>query len=437
VEFDMTYIRDVQVTNEIEVKNDVGNPLPITGNVVVTGSVISNTPANRVDAFGRSRVSSPFTLFESYHRYKENDKWSTAIVAGGSKTYDANASVVNMIVAGTNGDSIIRETYVVMSYQPGKSLLVNNSFVMSQPVSGLRQRVGYFGAANGVYFEADGTTLNWVLRSSSSGTLSENRIARANWNTDRLDGTGPSAINISSFDKALIQFIDIEWLGVGDVRVGFVIDGLPVICHIYKHSAYHPTALSTTYMSTGSLPLRYEITNTANVGSPRTLKQICSTVISEGGHELNSRIYCTSLGVTVLRLGTAGTIYPIISIKLNSSRLDSIVIPSDASILVVSNQRVEYMLLKNATITTPTWNPSTTGNVDIDKASTSLTGGTVIYQGYINTGGTVNFSESDLLSFHLQIGRSLANVSDIITLAIRPDHANTDVLANLSWYEVT
>lgn len=202
------------------------------------------------------------------------------IVGTGSTVgFVTTQGLINMTVGTGSTDSIIRETTKVFSYQPGKSLLIMTTFVPATPKVNLRQRIGYFGADNGMYFEIDGTTAYFVERSLSTGT--ETRVAQSSWNIDKLDGTGPSGITLSK-DKAQILWMDIEWLGLGTVRIGFVIDGDFVHCH----SFHHANIIQSTYITTASLPLRYEISNTGITTSSSTLKQVCSSVISEGGYEL-------------------------------------------------------------------------------------------------------------------------------------------------------
>jgi hypothetical protein len=74
-----------------------------------------------------------------------------------------------------------------------------------------------------MYFEIDDTTAYFVERSLSTGT--ETRVAQEDWNIDKLDGTGVSGITLD-ITKAQILWMDIEWLGLGTVRIGFVIDGI-------------------------------------------------------------------------------------------------------------------------------------------------------------------------------------------------------------------
>jgi hypothetical protein len=285
------------------------------GNTVTIGGT-------SVDAFGRVRTSNPMTLFDSSHRFSDNDLWVDSITGTASATFSANEGLVTLAVGTANGDQIVRETKKVFSYQPGKSLLVMSTFVLGDAKANLRQRVGYYGSDNGVYFERDGTSLYFVERSIVTGSVVNTRVAQASWNQDKLDGTGPSGITLDA-SKAQILYADIEWLGLGTVRMGFVIDGV----FVPAHSFHHANLINTTYITTASLPLRYEMTNTAATTSASTLKQVCSTVISEGGYELRGRQQAVANVITSpTTLTTAGTSYPVISIRLKSTRLDGIVI---------------------------------------------------------------------------------------------------------------
>lgn len=388
-----------------------------------------------IDAFGRLKVSQPFTVFESQHRYQENDKWDTSISGGGSKSHSAFESVVNLNVDTASGSKVIRETKRVFPYQPGKSLLILSTFVFAAAQSNLRQRVGYFGAQNGIYLEQDGSNIYLVIRTYVSGSVDDStyKVAKGSWNGDVFDGTGKSG-RVIDFTKANIMFIDIEWLGVGDVRVGFIVDGRPVIAHTF----HNDNLRTTTYMTTACLPLRMEIENTGITSVSSSAKQICNSVMSEAGYEGFQRQFNIGMGTSVRDLSTGGTVYPVISIRLNSSRLDSIVIPASLSAIVTSNTWVNYKIVLNGTFggTSPTWSTHSNGNVDyvVHNSSTTLTGYTEIIGGYINNNDSISIS--DVLNFNYQLGRTISGSSDVCTLMFSSSGNNVNVIADFSWREL-
>ena len=61
------------------------------------------------------------------------------------------------------------------------------------------KRRGLFTSYNGVFFEVSNGDLSFVVRRRLiDGTLVEDQFPRSTWSYDRLDGTGPSAINLVS-----------------------------------------------------------------------------------------------------------------------------------------------------------------------------------------------------------------------------------------------
>jgi hypothetical protein len=409
--------------------NDAPTNVAITGQPIsVTTGYSPSTKTPAVDAFGRMRVSNPFTLFDSQHRYQENDKWDTQLTGSATKTYVVNESTINLNCTTGSTDAVLRETKRVFPYQPGKSLLIMSTFAMATGKTNQTQRVGYYGAQNGIYLEQQGTTLYFVQRSYSSGSLVETRIPQSQWNTDKFDGTGISeTIDVT---KTQILWMDIEWLGVGSVRCGFVVDGTFVMAHRFDHDNIE----TRTYMTTAILPLRYEIFNTGTVASSSTLKQICSTVISEGGYEGFSRRYNVDTDANPVNLLSAGTAYPIIALRLNSARLDAVVLPSGLNGIVTSNNNIQYQIIINPTLTGGTWTTHYNGTVDYNTTATAVSGGNIIVGGYINNAGQIDLSS--LNNFNFQLGRTIAGASDVLCLAMTGLSNNTKVLADLSWYEV-
>jgi hypothetical protein len=389
------------------------------------------------DAFSRLRVSNPLTLFESQHRYDDNGKWNNAISGTAGTTFLVNESTVKLTAE--NGGSITRETSKVFNYQPGKSLLIMNSFAFSASTVGVAQRIGYFNALNGIYLlqdgHIDGPAL--VLRSASSGAVVERTIRQKDWNFDKFDGTGYSG-RILDLTKANIFWLDIEWLGVGAVRCGFAVNGEPCVAHTF----YNDNLNDSVYMTTAVLPLRCSLSN-STATSP-FIKQICNTVISEGGHNPESLTYCqaSSASVFVTRQTNAttadrGKFFNTVSIRLASSKLDGIIIPTGISVVIEQSKKYQWALIKNATFaTSPTWSVHPDcATAEITISDSIMTGGTIVKSGYIT-----NASDSIILdhlgSQFLQLGRTQAGVSDVYTLALAADATNSTFNTLLSWYQI-
>lgn len=404
--------------------------------------LFSNTfiPKN-TDAFGRTRVSQPFTLFDSSHRYADNQLWTSATATGGTTTFNSAQGLVDLAVTSASGSEVIRETTKVFAYQPGKSLLVLNTFAMSDAKTNLRQRVGYYGASNGYYLEQDNTTVSFVERSFVTGVVVNTPVAQSSWNVDPMNGSGPSGITLD-LTKAQILFMDLEWLGVGTVRIGFVIDGEFRVCHKFHHA----NLITSTYITTASLPLRYEITNTGVTSGLSTLKQICSTVISEGGYTLNGLQQAIGTPVTAPRnLPTAGVFRPIVSIRLKTSpnRLDGLIICTAISVIATTTGHYNWQVIASGTTTGGTWSSAGANSaVDYNITGTSFTGGRILASGFFgvsNQGST----QVDILKealFKTQLERNgLTSTPFELTIIVASDAGGGggNVLASMDWEEIS
>jgi hypothetical protein len=389
--------------------------------------------ATSLDAFGRLRVANPYTLFDSQNRYQKDPQFSESLTGSATASFVANESSVDMSTTTASGDKAIRQTFRVFPYQPGKSLEVLATFVMNAGKENLRQRVGYFNPDNGVFFQVNGTTKSFVLRTNTSGTPSDTRtVNQADWNGDKLDGTGESGLTLDT-TKAQILFMDFEWLGVGSVRCGFVINGKFILCHTFNNA----NDIDKVYMTTAILPVRYEIENTAATASSSTLTQICSTVISGGGYQQKNAL--TWARRTTTLTGVTTSFVPIVSIRLKSTALGAVVLPSIYSALPIgSTLDYEVALIKNPTLTGASFTSNST-NVEIDVTASALTGGTIIDLTYTSGSnqGSGTATGSTEYNFDNQIGVSIGGTSDIFTLAARTISGTDDIIGSLSYYDLT
>lgn len=407
----------------------------------IVGAIESLLPT---DAFGRIKVANPFTLFDSSHRYRDNGLWSTYTSGTASATFNASQGLVDLTIGSYNGDELIRETTKVFSYQPGKSLLFMSTFIMNPAKTNLRQRIGYFGDDNGIYIELNGSTVSLVERSLVTGSPTEFQVLQADWNEDRLDGTGPSRITLD-LTKAQIFWADIEWLGVGTVRVGFIINGKFITCH----SFHHANLISSTYITTASLPLRYEIKNigTPSPATSSTLKQVCSTVISDGGYQLNGAQQAIGTPVaTPKTLTTASTYYPVVSLRLKTSpdRLDAVVILSAASILPLSSAgspNHNWRIVASGTTTGGTWTSAGVSSaIEYNITGASFSGGRILASGFIATTNQ-SINSVDILKealFKSQLERDgLTGTPYELTLVVSASANNAQILGSLDWEEIS
>jgi hypothetical protein len=393
------------------------------------------------DAFGRMRTASPLTLFDSSHRYTDNNLFATltggSIAASASAVFIQNEGVVDLRVNALSGSKVYRETTKVFAYQPGKSLQILSTFVFNAAKTNLRQRVGYFGTDNGIYLELDDGVLYMVERSLVTGSVVSTRTAQSQWNVDKLDGSGPSGITLN-ITKAQILFMDIEWLGLGTVRTGFVINGQFIPCHYFHHA----NIIQTPYITTASLPVRYEIENKNATSGSSVLKQVCSTVISEGGYELRGSQQAVSVPINAPRtLGTIGVKYPVISIRLKSTRLDAIVILTALSVMGNTSGKFNWSVVASGVTTGGTWQSAGASSaVEYKLDGVSFSGGRTLASGYFTATNSVS-TNLDILKealFKFQLERNtFTGEAFELTLVLASSTANDEVFASMDWEEIS
>ena len=391
-----------------------------------------------LDAFGRLRVSTPYTLFDSQNRYATDNQFDTSTASSGSTTYLPNESSVRMDVTTASGSEVVRQTFRSFPYQPGKSLLVLATFVMNTAKANLRQRVGYFGVQNGVLFQLNNTTKSFILRTYISGSVDDTtrKVDQSSWNGDKLDGTGASGLTLD-LTKPQILWMDFEWLGVGNVRCGFIINGQYIVCHTYQTANVFGTSV---YMTTAILPLRYEITNTAETGSASYLKQICSSVMSEGGFEQTSIEHVATMITATAGNYLTTTYKPLVSIRLASTALGAVVIPYNVNFLPTTADNYQIALFKNGTLTSASYSAvASDANVEFDITASAIAGGTLVYSEFITSKSGRSALSGAITAFNwdLQLGASLAGVSDVYSLCARTIASTGGGIGLLTFYDLT
>jgi len=377
-----------------------------------------------LDAFGRLRVSNPQTIFDSKLVYDAQPLYWAEAQAGGAAAGVWNGANARVRLTATTGQTSKRQTRRYFNYQPGKSQLIFQTFCMGPAVSGAIIRIGCFDDDNGIYFQRSGSALSIVRRSSSSTPT--NAVEQTNWNIDPLNGNGPSRITLDA-TKTQILVIDYEWLGVGSVRIGFVIDGNIQ----YVHQWQNANLATAVYMSTPNLPLRFELDATASAGSVY-LDCICGTVMSEGGVQSTGApfgFFCPRTGNIANNASKT-----LISIRHNAIYPRVSIIPTNIIPLTAGNGASQWALVYNPTLAGDTWT-TTTGYCDLDVAGTA-TGGTVIAAGVFSTDAPS--ISLDLTNATLTLGADVAGVSDIMSLVVtNVSGGNEQYLGAINWIALT
>jgi hypothetical protein len=241
--------------------------------------------SGNLDAFSRLRVSNPTGIFSSQGQYDFDQLLyeTGATGTGVAPSHSANTRMTELKTAAGTGTSFI-QSFQYIAYQPGKSQLIFITGVLGAAATGVTREIGYFDDSNGVFLRQTSTGLAWVLRSKTSGEVVETVVPQTEWNLMTLETDHPIYVNIANYDfdptKNFIIAIDLQFLAMGRLRVGFDLDGTVV----YVHEFLNANRIAVPYMQTATLPIRAEITTSGTSGNS-TMYYKCASVISEGGQQ--------------------------------------------------------------------------------------------------------------------------------------------------------
>lgn len=387
------------------------------------------------DAFGRVRVSDPATLFDSQHQYTSQPLyWDAQATGTGTSTHLPNEASVRLSTGGTaSGAKMYRRTKAYFRYQPGKSQFIAMTFVLGAATNNLRRRVGYYDSNNGIFVEQTGSGASVVRRTYTSGSAVDNVVAQDSWSIDRFDGTGPSGVTLD-WTKTQILVIDLQWLGVGRVRVGFYVNGVLY----YAHEFLNANNLSLVYMTSANLPLGYEIENTGITAGTNTMDCICCQVSSEGGFADERGLkFSAANGATTISVNARR---PVLSVRmaanLNSQPYYGQVIFENVDVYS-SAMFVELVL--NGTLTGAAFAAvnSTYSGMESDVSATAISGGIVVDSFYVAaSGGATRSSQTVGLTGKLPFAKTIAGTSDILSVVCTALSGATTTAASLVWREI-
>lgn len=397
-----------------------------------------------VDAFGRGRVSMPFTLGDYKHLYGLDPNFIDYSVNGGNVTFQVNRACARLETTSNVSSRIVHQSKFYHHYMPGKSQVILSSFNFYSATANVTKRTGYYDDNDGIYLEQTGDgTLSWVVRSYVTGAPTERRVTQSNWSVDSCDGSGPSAFNID-ITKTQLAWIDFQWLGVGRVRCGFVHDGEYVLTHEFNNS----NNLANVYLSNPNLPIRCELQNTGTT-SGAYFDQICSTVMSEGGYVEAGIDWAVT---NTPRLLTSGTTSPIMAIRLkNTFRTykNRIIVRMGNLNMFSDGENIKWRLLKlpsSGNITANVWTSvDDDSGVEFNTDATAFTDGDELDNGWVGAstqgsqkaGGSPNSNIPSSAKKNYIVQNYDSTDSEIyLVVATNLGSQNTNVGIGMQWREI-
>ena len=118
-------------------------------------------------------------------------------LTNGASSYFAQNIAAIVLTSGVSANGLaIRASRRRMKIRPGVTHQWTGIYNWNGTQAGCVKRLGLFTNYNGVFFELSASDFNVCARRRlPDGTLDENRVERANWNGDRLNGNGKSGQN--------------------------------------------------------------------------------------------------------------------------------------------------------------------------------------------------------------------------------------------------
>ena len=386
------------------------------------------------DSFGRQRISQPTTLFDAKligdnRPLLWDDKETSG--SGTSSTYSADRSDVKMETTASTAGTRVRQSFKRFNYFTAKSQVIFMTFAKAGSSIGMTKRIGYFEDNDGLFFQSKDGTLSFVVRSSTSGSAVDTVINQGSWNLDRLDGTGASGYTLDP-DKGNILVIDFEWLGVGRVRFGFVIDGKIIYCHAVNNA----NNIDAVYMKCPNQPVRYEISNSGSGTSDLYMYAICASVSTEGEREKTGFPHAYGLDSVATLTGTTKT-WAMLGLRLKTTRLNTSVILNSLQAYCTTTDGVLVTVHVDPTISgSPSWadlpNSGLQGFVG-DGVNYEITGdGTIVYKFAIfGKNGNITPIQGDMQV----LGADIDGTPNELVVGFKALTSSPKTMAFLGWRE--
>lgn len=366
--------------------------------------------SSNLDSFGRLRVSNLKSLLEISHIYNLLPRRMGLYRQDSGTTITHSSPVAILTVSAISGRKIVHQSHQYTVYLPGKSHLIHITGNLGDrtAIAGM----GYGDDNDGIFLENTSTGLQIRFLSS---TISDQLIPQSEWNLDKLDGTGNSKATLIT-NGAYHLIIDLAWLAVGRVRVGFDIGGNIIYAHQFAFS----NTVTTAYMRTASLPVRWYL---ESLGSVSTMQAICASVSSDGGSDplgLDHSVARTTSKATLALL----TKTPLISLRpkltFNSITNNVQIILRNISFLSSTADNLLVEIVLNGTLTGASFSSANDdSHAESDQSATAISGGITIFHDYVssNSRALLNIIPDPNLKA-LPLTLSAAGVQDTATICV-------------------
>jgi hypothetical protein len=425
----ITSIVDI-ITSEIPLNssNQVLTNIPITdSNQVLTNIPITDLDEVRIagrvlnfplSAFNEIRVVERTRIIELKSMFGKSTLRDRYLEQGtGQIKNSAGDPEYTLSVSGSNDIAQLRSAERTR-YVAGFSGEVGIAVRIPQTLSGNQTlKWGVFDELNGFYFKYTASGFNVVILRDGI----ENVIPRAEWNNDKLDGTGPSKLTLNE-TYGIIFIIEFSWYGYGNVSFKININSPSLgqnsfIVHVYS-------VTTQTSVKNPNLPISVELANNGTVSSKQAFvagRQYSIIGKYEPIVRMNST-YVIDASVTL-------SPRPIMSLRRKIGFLGNPVSSLQADFIASTDQIIQVIVnvgLTGSVFISPSDIPSVDTAVERDIVATAYTGGNIIWTGFItgdNRTAAINslnlkyvFTEYDIVTI---VSRGISSTNGKLSVVAR------------------
>lgn len=397
--------------------------------LLVDDDTVQHTSQNR-----RKVSHNEIIDYASYAATKATSIWDELVTGTASSTHDPFLGMVNLEVGGTAGDEIVRQTRRVQKYIPGRQNVGSMAVIFGAPIAGICRRFGVYDETDGVYFEQEGANISCVIRRNTVGGVVEDRVVRENWNGDKLDGNGPSGIDLD-FTKIQLVMVEYEWYGAGQVEFNFIINNNKYAVHQFDHA----NTIDHSWASRGQFPVRVEIKNITGVAGTHSFKQGSHSFSTEGRTERLGRQKSVSTALAGRPSASVALEFaPLVAIRLKADRLSTVVEPTSFTAGAIDNIDCFIAIVEGATIVGGTWvSLNDDSNIEYNITGTSYTNGTVTETLLITKGNGDKIQIGGITQLERSTTTALGDTAVTYMLAgATAPTGSKQIFAALDWMEV-
>ena len=239
----------------------------------------------------------------------------------------------------------------------------------------------------------------------------------------------------------MILALDQEWLGVGRIRCGFVINGILYYVHQFLHN---DNSNSVQYTTTPRQYITHYLSSTNMIIS---MRQMCCTSISEGGYlPLGTRNNISNKLVGIDIPNSSSTIgYIALALRINSSYPNGMIKPIKISIATdVASGKMSYYEIQVQTNSSAGSVGSITGTLNYtqlvdsiaeyaigDSSQRIVTSGYILDSGYISSRSDILFTSND---YETLLTRTICSQYDTIYIVVY-SNASCSMFSSLDFIE--